>query len=171
MRGRILYHGLVLPPKKSTPRPVQSGKRRRCDCGCYRLYTPHRPWQRFYSAECRKNYNRYGTSFGSLKREGIKRLLKEARAAIRGEYRALLDVAIEETMHRNGWSDAKTKSIELSPGALKGAIEILTRLLRELRADLGQLEARVTRLETGERAHITDLERRVRVLEGSVRVT
>ena len=170
MRGRILYHGLVLPPKKPTPNPVQPGRRRRCDCGCYRLYTPTRAWQRFYSAECRKNYNRYGSSFGSLKREGIRRLVKEARAAIRSEYGALLAVAIEEIMQRNGWSDARTKSIELSPLALKGADEMLARLLGELRRDHTDLTRRVTKLESGERARITDMERRLRVLEGSARV-
>ena len=170
MRGRIVYHGLVLPPKKPTPKPVQPGKRRRCDCGCYRLYTPTRSWQRFYSRECRRDYHRYGTSFGSLKRDGIKRLVKEAKAAIRGEYRELLAIAVEETMQRNGWSDARTKSIDCSPLALKGGIDMLGRLLRELRADHVQLAQRVTKLESGERARITELETRVRALESSARV-
>ncbi len=96
--------------------------------------------------------------------------MKDAKAAIRGEYRELLAVAIEEAMQRNGWSDARTKSIDCSPLALRDSIDMVTSLLRELRSDHSHVATRVTKLESGERARITDMERRLRFLEDNARV-
>lgn len=165
MCGRMGYHGRVIAPE-DLPQPApRSPKRRRCICGCRRLFKPVKPWQKFYEDQCRKQYHRYGPSFGPLKREGLRRLLKEARAEIRGEYRELLDLAIEDAMQRSGWSDARTRSLDLAPLALKGAIDILGNLLRELRRDYVQLETRVKILESGERRKLAELETRMRALE------
>lgn len=158
-------------PQPGTPQPAQKPpRRRRCICGCRRLFVPAKPWQKFYEDQCRKQHHRYGGEFGTLKRDGVKRLVKEARAEIRSEFRELLTRAIEDVLHKNGWSDAKTKAIELSPLALKGGIDTLAALLRELRSDYVRLEARVKLLESGERQKLTDLERRVRFIETNVPV-
>jgi hypothetical protein len=162
MRGRMSYHGLVSSPlstpaqaletppaarKPSAKPPAKlSAKRRRCICGCRRLFLPAKPWQKFYEDQCRKQYHRYGAAFGALKRDGLRRLLKEARAQIRGEFRALAEKAIEDVMRKSGWSDQRTLAIDLSPLALKGALDTLSQLLRELRSDHVRLEARLEKL-------------------------
>lgn len=59
----------------------QPSKRRRCD-NCNTLFRPGRIWAKFCSEKCRKEFHRYGSSYGPLK-TGLHKAIDKKYAELR----------------------------------------------------------------------------------------
>lgn len=87
MRTRILYTGGM----SASPRaPQKASGRKRCACGCGKLFTPKRAWQKFYSPQCKDNYHNLGPAFGKLEHRGLERLVKLALEQVKGKLPTLV---------------------------------------------------------------------------------
>lgn len=87
MRTRISYNGGM---SASPQAPRKAPGRKRCLCGCGKLFTPKRAWQKFYSRQCKDNYHNLGPAFGKLEHRGLERLVKLALEQVRGRLPAMM---------------------------------------------------------------------------------
>lgn len=137
------------PPVKT---PTGRMKRKHCQySGCRRLFVPTKPHQVFCRErvpgkpnQCRFDYHKFGAAFGTLSKQGLNRLVKQAE----GELRKLLPklaasqqraserrlVALEEAI------DGRLQKQIL--GHVEGMTAIYGRLLREMEQRVTMLERR-----------------------------
>jgi hypothetical protein len=87
MRTRILYNGgMSASPKLPRIGPT----RKRCACGCGKLFVPKRKWQKFFSLQCKDNYHNLGPAFGKLEHRGLERLVKLALEQLKPKLPAMV---------------------------------------------------------------------------------
>lgn len=61
-------------------------KRKRIHChNCNKLFVPQKPWAKFCKENCRKEFHRYGSSYGPLK-TGLERAIEKKYAALKKDF-------------------------------------------------------------------------------------
>jgi len=93
MRTRISYNGGM---SASPQLPRIGPTRKRCACGCGKLFLPKRAWQKFYSPQCKDNYHNLGPAFGKLEHRGLERLVKLALEQLKPKLPAMVKAQVRE---------------------------------------------------------------------------
>ncbi len=88
-------------------------KRKRCE-NCNKLFEPKKPWSKFCKDECRKEFHRYGSSYGPLK-TGLHKAIDKKYAELRRDF-------FREMKDQSRRIDRLEKMIEADPN--RTAVEV-----------------------------------------------
>ena len=139
-------------------------KRKRCE-NCNKLFEPKKPWSKFCKDECRKEFHRYGSSYGPLK-TGLHKAIDKKYAELAKDSERRYKAFMSEMSDQSRRIDRVERGgSNFTIDSIKEAINRLAVEVAELRAkmdtDRGQIENHThevfeytdygtTRLETGQ---------------------